>query len=205
MFSFMRSRLSVPEFWDRFANIKDQIKSAIERKDQPVALHLFYDLLKKYDDKLVCQVGVAEEGGLPEIEISADGRIDQFRSVIDLVDNAPAFPDFKISAFKQRLKELPAVGLNDTVEVSPAAIQYQCDFQGDVLRFDIWFDVPADVPEDMLYGLANIFLDCTLGEYDAVAFIGSVDVHHGHSATAQPWESLRAEFDAWLEKTHSQQ
>ena len=205
MFSFFKSQMTIPEFWDRFVKIQGPIKQAIEKADPQEAFNLFNALILQFDDRLAFQIGYSEDGELSEIEISPDGHKDLFRKVIDLVEHAPKFPDFSIRAFKQRVDEAPTVQLNESIHVSEDALQYTFDIQVNQLNLDIWFDVPADVPEDVLYQLTNIFLDCALGEYDAVVFIGSVDVHHGRSEKAKPWSTLRDNFDQWLEKTHPRQ
>jgi hypothetical protein len=102
---------SSPEskFWDWFAKNEGRFRS-IDPSEEEELLDLFESHLHKYDAELTFEISGLMEDGTNELIISAEGFCSHFPKVEALVSASPAFPNWKIMAFK------PAQGFDFTYE-----------------------------------------------------------------------------------------
>lgn len=114
-----------------------------------------------------------------KIIFTAEGRIELFEQVLDIVKLAPSFDMFEIEAFRQRANEMSDLetnvnGSSFSLGASDLLIQYHEDRRK--ISLGIMFTKPiAKEFNETAQTLALVFLDHLLGEYDLATKVQSID------------------------------
>lgn len=198
MLSMFQKRDPITEFWRFFASFEPRLGAAIDAGDTTKIKQMVGALqehLHRIDPRLCFEFGKAGDG-VKEFCVTPDGNRALFERAEKVAAAAPAIEGWRIFAFKRR-KDLSEVAVQlGEAKLCADQIGYICDFDRLPLSLTLWLDAPDDAPRAALEGVCNVFLDCALGEYDAVTGIKSLDFRVGVSAMARPFAEFRNAFDA---------
>lgn len=193
------SRLNaINAFWQAFAEIEPQLSRdiiAADRKRLNAHVEYLFEILGSVDPRLCPEIGRDRAGDF-ELCISPDGHEEAIDAAQAVVRQAPQIENWRIFAFKQRMD------INDIEveigedKISARSIRFSADFTQMPLDLTLYFNVGEYVPVEPLYGISNIFLDRSLGEFDAIMGIGALKVRVGCPPTARPLTEFAKEFDA---------
>ena len=157
-------------FWNWFE--KNNLKY-YENADQILKKkNLLDDLtseLKKINEDLVFEFSPINENGIRNFTISADGLIEAFPSVENLIKVAPEIDNWKINAFRQRTPgEDLTIEFHD-FKISYSDIFYKYSETNEKLGLEFYIrDYNGNgQKQNAIY----ILLDALIGEYDAVKII----------------------------------
>ncbi len=130
--------------------------------------------LRSIDSNLVFEFSPVDEKGIKEFTISADGLKESFPSVIKLVDKAPKFNKWKISAFRQRIPgDGMAIVYDDTIKVAYADIYFNYFIESNKVNLEL--NIRDYKVSPSLDNAIYILLDGLIGEYDMETRIGSIE------------------------------
>lgn len=182
-------------------------KEAFEKVER--VLGEMMDHLHKYDDRLFPYCGLSPEGQI-ELIITAEGNVEAFESVHELVDEAPELDNWKIMALKPR-----TVGLADDFEifstdgqeegqsgVGPGSIQYSIIKMESEVILLLVFDSEEDELEEEAAFMGVNLVEAMLGEQDLATGFDAIDIMttSHYERTKQEWplsdlSSITREFD----------
>lgn len=183
----------VAAFWEWFADNKE----AFYELDNSGRDKLFSQLekkLRKVNRYLAFEFGESLIAGKREFVISADGVVEAFDDVVDLVDNAPAFGDFEIIGFRQPHDEEFSVVYGD-IELGWDDIF--CTFEKDSDEVDLTLYIKGftEENEDEFISASFILLDTVIGEYNAGMRIGKIEfTSYEGQADVRPIKELQSLF-----------
>ena len=165
---------SIQDFWSWFQSRCDYIYQNLELDTDNIAFDIT-EHLKAINDDLEFEIPLDVEGKLRELIISADGQIELFDLVSNIVKNAPFMKQWKITAFRPRLHQR-----NQIIDLDGISMDYH----------DVFFDYEVDLEGIKMFVYLNgytgkdnrfvhlyfLLLDSLIGEYDSVKYITSTEV-----------------------------
>jgi len=182
-------------FWDWF-QANDERLYNFER-DQEHTFDLLQSELRKVDKNLTFEFGPIENGRR-EFIISADGIREAFPKVESLYAAAPALPRWKVVKYRPR-REPMDIALGD-VRVDCHAVVVDLEPRGDKMDLTMYLPGYSGRTQDMYKGVAFLFLDQALGEYDVETRVGYIELKARDEAPprALPLAQLPTAFDKLL-------
>jgi hypothetical protein len=137
-----------------------------------------------------------------EFIISADGIKRSFSKVESLYDAAPKLPRWVFRKFRPR-REAMDLSYNGT-RMKHESVFYELLPNGSKGDIVLYLPGYSQTRQDDYHGLAFLFLDQALGEYDVETRVGSVEVRAETEAppSAQPFRTLPKRFDALVPRVH---
>lgn len=159
-------------FWEWFGK-NEQVYYELAEVKQEKAMNELYKRLQKVNKHLAYEFSYELLEGKREFVISADGMVEAFDDVLDLVDAAPELEGFVVIPFRQPNEEEFAVTYG-AVEVSQDDLYYTAEDNGD---FDLTIyakGLSAD-NEDEYIPAIFILLDSLIGEFYVGTRIGELD------------------------------
>jgi hypothetical protein len=157
-------------FWTWFIKHSDEFLNLDENNVEPLFTKLTKQLAKVNRD-LTYEFSVELINGKREFIISADGIYSTFPDVINLVEAAPKFDDFIITAFRQRGKEF-TISYNK-IELDPEDVFFSYKAYSDHIDIVLYIKGYSENPD--WDGAAFILLDTLIGEYDVATKIGEIE------------------------------
>lgn len=102
-------------FWDWFAKNQSQFLflSQVDADERNRLLNELMEKLREYDENLSFEIGGHPDSEKVDFIISADGIIDYFESVENLVAQAPELSNWNIVAFKPPMPEDHTIKINE--------------------------------------------------------------------------------------------
>lgn len=163
-------------FWAWFASNKDRV--ALMFEDDRVGMKPYEELtteIKKVHEALMPEL-TRDGDGTNVLVISADGRREAVQPVMDLAEAAPDIPGWRIERFRKPAPEGMRInyqGLDiDPVEVR---IAYKVDMEERVIHLGVV--LPGFKEDDKRFiGVAFLYLDHTIGEYNTIMHTGRIDL-----------------------------
>lgn len=183
----------VAAFWEWFAENKaayfeleesgrDRLFSQLEKKLHKVNRHLAFEF------------GESLAAGKREFIISADGVVEAFDDVIELVDHAPALGSFNIIGFRQPHDEEFSVAYGD-IELGWADIFCTFEKDSDEVNLVLYIKGFAEDNEDEFISASFILLDTVIGEYNAGMRIGEIEfISYEGQPNVRPIKDLQSLF-----------
>jgi hypothetical protein len=167
---------SASAFWEWFID-NNQKYQDLQNSDKERLMNEFLSKLQDFHPQLYFQIGIHKNDDF-EVVITADGRVDNFEKVEDLVRNAPNIHNWKITAYKQ-----------------PKGFNFATRYKGIIFNPDkLWFmplenkDHPKNLgirvgikefdkhrENDFYFGI-SILLETCLGEKSAALDIDYLDI-----------------------------
>lgn len=195
MFNFLKKADKIDAFWNWFVQNKKQYESLED--DQDERLDVLSELLNKVESGLSIEISndSMETHG---IIISAEGDIDKFPIVKEIVAKAPFIAGWKVTAFRQPAMEDFTLEYED-IQLTPSQLYFEPVIEEnalDIIIYGYGFK-KHDFNELMHYGL--IMLDNVMGEYNCVTKVRHYDFLDLEEA--EDLEDLRPlpEINAFLE------
>ncbi|PZR29822.1 MAG: hypothetical protein DI535_01595 [Citrobacter freundii] len=171
----LRAKDAIDNFWHWFTKNENRLKKF--ETDPARYLNEFLTQIKKIRTGLAVELE-PPKNGIINMTISADGNIELFHIVEQIVTKAPTVKGWKIFAFRQRL---PLASIKDIsvrvgdVQLDPSKMKFLPVIENGKLNVVIYV---AGVNEDNYDKIAYaglMLLDNILGEYDCVMKVDSYD------------------------------
>lgn len=199
IFSFFTSHANAtPEsdFWQWFQ--KNQSSLFDFERDQERVFDKLAAEMHKVDPSLTFEFG-PKKSGQREFVISADGIRDAFPKVETLFAAAPSLPKWQFIKFRPRRQPFDLEYAGISVKASSVTVVLQPDDK----KVGLTLLIPGytkSVHKEYM-GIAYLFLDQTLGEYDVETRVGFIHVQEPSSnVPAVPLSQLPSAFDSFLAK-----
>jgi hypothetical protein len=160
----------IKEFWFWF----DDNKSLYEmmQGNQDDKLNLIINELRKITDGLSVEITVNQP--IKELTISAEGNIEKFPIVKEIVAKAPTIVGWKVIAFRQPVEKDFTLEYGD-IRLTPSKLHYSPVTDGDSLDIIVFGEGFKDYNQNELAQYGLIMLDNLMGEYNCVAKVRYYD------------------------------
>ncbi len=171
--------MTAQEFWQWFSDNTPKFEGIQSKEAEEVKrlINLFDEKLMAHHKGLSFELGLNADPETPEndyeVVISAEGNLDHFHKVIELVEAAPKINNWTVTAFKQ--PGHANIGYKG-LELSPENLSFSPLAKQDD---DQWLGLRITIPgynekqEDDYYYAMTLLLDALLGE-----FISATEVHY---------------------------
>ncbi len=191
----------INQFWKWFTEHEPALFMAAGSRD------LFDELLERLrtiHESLTYQCG--PEGEAPrELIFSADGIKEAFSAVEATVDAAPTLSRWRFTRFRPRVEDYAGCRIDiGTQVVRGEDIEYVITSDGVLLGLHLFVRGCNEDDDRSFLGVAFLFLDSALGEYDMECKVGALRVHAWNSTVLKehrrPFSELREHFDDAFER-----
>ena len=150
-------------FWEWFSKNEDKYFH-FEDNNQEQLFNELHQKLIKIDSNLVFEFGPIKSNNTRELSISADGLIESFPSVIELVKKAPKLDKWKINSFRQRIADDEIELKYDDFKISYDDIYFRYSNESNKIGIELNIRSYKETPE--FINATYILLDGLIGEYD---------------------------------------
>lgn len=152
--------------------------------------------LQKVNQHLVFEMGEPRKGSKPEFVISADGMVEAFDDVIELVKQAPQLSFFDVVAFRQQQSEEISISYGD-IELGWNDLFCTCEKDENNGELDLILYIKDfnEENEDEFVSAAFILLDSIIGEYNVGMHIGEIEfTNYEGQPNVRPVKELQSLF-----------
>lgn len=159
-------------FWDWFLTHRIELEKFITSNTDEYSL--FNELtskLRSYNNLVIAELTMDLENNHILI-LSCDGRREGVKPVETLYEKAPVIDKWTIQKFRTpgHVKELNYQGLS----LKPDAIKVKYNFDGNYYNIELFIRGYSDT-DDRYKGLAFLYLDHLVGEYNVMTKIGQIE------------------------------
>jgi hypothetical protein len=180
------------DFWKWFEQHQEEFLDFEE--DRETLFQLLADALQRVDSRLTFEFG--PPATKREFVISAGGIKAAFPAVVSLVNAAPSFANWRVTAFLPRRAPLNTIGYRDKA-ADPEQVQFSLLDNGQTAGVRLF--VPGFQEEDTDWKqVGYLLLDDALGEYDVETRLGLIKMYSPEVSTAEkryPFHDLPQFFD----------
>ena len=177
-------------FWNWFSDNNERLTMLgdLDEKEQQSLLEELQEQLDAYCEGLTYEMGEPTPSGRT-LTFSAEGDMDLFRYVVELVDNAPDLDWWEFVAFKQpKGTDLKVTFDKYRFETKQMYfMQLESEEEPDILGVRVALPNPVADDDDQLVGV-YVTLEAMIGEFDCSTLIGYLDT------CAIPPEPFKAGF-----------
>jgi hypothetical protein len=177
-------------FWNWFSDNNERLTMLgdLDEKEQQSLLEELQGQLDAYCEGLTYEMGEPTPSGRT-LTFSAEGDMDLFRYVVELVDNAPDLDWWEFVAFKQpKGTDLKVTFDKYRFETKQMYfMQLESEEEPDILGIRVALPNPVADDDDQLVGV-YVTLEAMIGEFDCSTLIGYLDT------CAIPPEPFKAGF-----------
>ena len=193
-------------FWNWFSDNNERLTMLgdLDEKEQQSLLEELQEQLDAYCEGLTYDMGEPTPSGRT-LTFSAEGDMDLFRYVVELVDNAPELDWWEFVPFLQpKGTDLKVTFDKYHFETKKMYfMQLESEEEPDILGIRVALPDPVDDDEDQLVGV-YVTLEALIGEFDCATLIGYLDTcdvpDEPFKAGFRPLDDL-PEFIEWF-KSH---
>ncbi|WP_262499823.1 hypothetical protein [Planococcus sp. ANT_H30] len=185
----------VAAFWEWFADNKE-VYSRLDESSRSKLLNQLEKKLHKVNKHLAFELSERLINDKRQFIISADGMVEAFDDVIDLVGQAPEFEPFTIIAFRQRQDEEVSIEYGDIkLAWEDIFCTFEKDNANDEVNLILYIKGFTEENEDEFISASFILLDTVIGEYNAGMRIGEIEfISYEGQADARPVKDLQSLF-----------
>ena len=177
-------------FWNWFSDNNERLTMLgdLDEKEQQSLLEELQEQLDAYCEGLTYEMGEPTPSGRT-LTFSAEGDMDLFRYVVELVDNVPDLDWWEFVAFKQpKGTDLKVTFDKYRFETKQMYfMQLESEEEPDILGIRVALPNPVADDDDQLVGV-YVTLEAMIGEFDCSTLIGYLDT------CAIPPEPFKAGF-----------
>lgn len=177
-------------FWNWFSDNNERLTMLgdLDEKEQQSLLEELQEQLDAYCEGLTYEMGEPTPSGRT-LTFSAEGDMDLFRYVVELVDNAPDLDWWEFVSFKQpKGTDLKVTFDKYRFETRQMYfMQLESEEEPDILGIRVALPNPVADDDDQLVGV-YVTLEAMIGEFDCSTLIGYLDT------CAIPPEPFKAGF-----------
>lgn len=164
-------------FWNWFSDNNERLTMLgdLDEKEQQSLLEELQEQLDAYCEGLTYEMGEPTPSGRT-LTFSAEGDMDLFRYVVELVDNAPDLDWWEFVAFKQpKGTDLKVTFDKYRFETKKMYfMQLESEEEPDILGVRVALPDPVKDDDDQLVGV-YVTLEALIGEFDCSTLIGYLD------------------------------
>lgn len=177
LYQFFKQQDPIAGFWNWFRENESRLKKFESDPD-------------KYLDELLKQVKKIREGvaielqppvnGIINMTVSADGDIDLFPLVKNIIERSPRIKGWNFIAFRQRMPADKIAGMKvklQDLELDPAKMKFYPVVTTGSLDVIIYVDGVTEENYNQVAYTGLLLLDAVLGEYDCVTKVNNYDFH----------------------------
>jgi hypothetical protein len=163
----------IEDFWQWFESNR---KLYEELDDDQIGDHLdpIYQRLAEITPGLAVDISRIMPDGVRELVISANGNVELFPKVKEIVAAAPKFDRWAVIAFRQRVLIETVLEAED-LTLRMADMRFACFDEDGGLVVCIFAENIADEDKDKVFHFGMIMVDNLLGEYDTAMNLRAVD------------------------------
>ncbi|AQU78343.1 hypothetical protein [Planococcus faecalis] len=185
----------VAAFWEWFADNKEAY-SRLDESSRSKLLNQLEKKLHKVNKHLAFELSELLINDKRQFIISADGMVEAFDDVIDLVGQAPELESFTIIAFRQRQEEEVSIEYGDIkLAWKDIFCTFEKDNANDEVNLILYIKGFTEENEDEFISASFILLDTVIGEYNAGMRIGEIEfISYEGQADARPVKDLQSLF-----------
>ena len=192
-------------FWNWFSDNNERLTMLgdLDEKEQQSLLEELQGQLDAYCEGLTYEMGEPTPSGRT-LTFSAEGDMDLFRYVVELVDNAPDLDWWEFVAFKQpKGTDLKVTFDKYRFETKQMYfMQLESEEEPDILGIRVALPNPVADDDDQLVGV-YVTLEAMIGEFDCSTLIGYLDTcaipPEPYKAGFRPLDDF-PEFVEWFKK-----
>ncbi|GGK88240.1 hypothetical protein ACD591_19145 [Rufibacter glacialis] len=157
----------VGAFWSWFIENQEKLRSILKGE------HDYIDLILNELSKIKRGLAVEFEGTADNIlmTISADGILENFDTVKNLIENAPSIQHWKFIGFRQPVPKEKIKNITvkvSGVQLDPIQLKFLPIVEDDRLYIQIFHEGLTDENENIISYGSLMLLDNIIGEYDCV-------------------------------------
>ena len=187
------------KFWEWFTENQDQYRQLIKLEEDEM-MALFDEInerVQQYCSKLEVNISLGDMA-VHTLIISANGNVDYFEAVDDLVRMAPRLRQWTFIALRPPADEWPIEFTYEGLKISVDRLWFAPMLHDDEphkLGIMVYFKGYKKNKEDIYFGAANEMLERLLGERASaldVPYLG-VDVYPGEQTDLTIWEMANLE------------
>ena len=175
MFFSKQKEFRINKFWEWFKGYAPTIKT-VTKENADLILDLILEELQRIRNGLAIEITSSNNSDLKNLIISANGDINKFDFVEEIVAKAPDIKGWKIVAFRQRAQD-PDLSID-----IPNLIKFEVSKMyfmplGDRENLDLIIFVPGILgkPKEMIAYYGLIVIDYLIGEYDSITKVRYYD------------------------------
>ncbi|ANU24264.1 hypothetical protein [Planococcus donghaensis] len=190
-----RRKNKVTTFWEWFV-VNEHAYLELEGTGRIKLLNQLEKKLQKVNKHLAFEMGEIREDGKREFVISADGMVEAFDDVIELVKQAPKLSAFDIIAFRQKQMEEVSIAYGD-IELGwdDLFCTYEKEDNNGELNLILYVKGFNEENEDEFVSASFILLDTIIGEYNVGMHIGEIEfTNYMGQPNARPVKELQNLF-----------
>lgn len=197
------------KFWQWFADNNERLTMLgdLQEGEQKMLVDDLQRQLDEYCEGLTFEIGDPTPSGRT-LTFSAEGDIDLFRYVVDLVDNAPDLDWWEFVAFKQpKGTDLKVTFDKYRFETKQMYfMQLESEEEPDILGLRVAIPNPVADDDDQLVGV-YVTIEAMIGEFDCATLIGYLDTcpipSEPFKAGFRPMDDLPV-FIEWFKRKRDQ-
>lgn len=160
------------QFWNWFE--ENSIRFFVCEDNSSELFRELKSRLELIDRNLTYEISVPRENGKREMAISADGRVNSFQSVIEMMKFAPKknLSKWEIVAFRQKDPKASVIKLNNGFKIDLENLKFNYSHEEDSNQISLRIYCESPKKNEKFYNIGiPVLLDGLLGEYDAVTKI----------------------------------
>ena len=167
----------VDEFWSWFVRNEKRLKNF--ESDPDKYLNELFIQVKKIKAGLAIEFE-PPQNGIIKMTVSANGNIELFQLVREMVERAPAVKGWKFIAFRQRM---PAAAVKEMklkvgeLVLDPSVMKFFPVRENNQLNIIIYTPGVTQQNYNQVAYASFVLLDNILGEYDCITKVASFDFH----------------------------
>jgi hypothetical protein len=178
MFGIFKPKNKIETFWKWFSENEKELRNFETNPDK--YLNLILSKGQKIESGLAFELQPPIDG-IINMTVSADGVIELFPLIKEIVDKSPKINGWDFIAFRQRMTKEHVKGMilkSDNHEINPSEMYFSPLIEGDNIDIIVYIrGVTEENYNQIGYG-GLLLLDNLLGEYDCVTKVRSYDFHN---------------------------
>ncbi len=176
MFKFLKKKDPIEDLWQWFEKNRTSYE---EMDDERIGENLdpLFQRVTGISSGLAVEMSRRDAEGVRDLVISANGDRNLFPIVTEIVENAPKFEHWTVTAFRPRIAGASVLKGDDGLEFDSEKMFFAAgEIEGDLDVF-IYMENISGKDERQVFGLGMILIEHLLGEYDCAMKVRAFGFH----------------------------